>query len=376
MTVNKTTNLARVLQKYYLRQGKKIIFSNKMTLNQLALEMWEKLGYREIDASVISRVLKGERIFTLKQLQVLSNILSLNKQQRLELKKTIINDILQHKDIEFEEFISYDQKYLNKMPLTVRLLRDEGHPNLAINLSFLLEDILSEGCLNKETKTILGKVYNEKSRAYGLICQPNVILNHMSDLNNKAIFLGKEIHNQEILDMAYMNVGGANYVAKNWRFSSEFLENKYNIVGKANKLEFLRTLLLDYAYLNDFNSFKRIYKKTVKFLAANVNLQLDNLISLYEALARSLSIFGFIKEARKILDEARKLDSGPFYQSQLIRGMATTFYYEAKKGKKIDQDQLFDMSKEIFNHLYDPYKRHKQQIKNILKIFKINYVSH
>jgi len=37
-----------------------------MSLNQLAEEMWEKLDYSSVDSSVLSRVLKGERLFTSK----------------------------------------------------------------------------------------------------------------------------------------------------------------------------------------------------------------------------------------------------------------------------------------------------------------------
>ncbi len=77
MIVNKTTNLARLLQKYYQRQSNRIIFVNKMTLNQLALAMWERLGYQGVDASVLSRVINGERLLTPRQLEVFCEILKL-----------------------------------------------------------------------------------------------------------------------------------------------------------------------------------------------------------------------------------------------------------------------------------------------------------
>lgn len=58
------TDSAKLLKNYYKKEGSKIIFRNGMNLNQLAMEMWEKMGYGGVDASVLSRVLKGERLFS------------------------------------------------------------------------------------------------------------------------------------------------------------------------------------------------------------------------------------------------------------------------------------------------------------------------
>lgn len=172
--------------------------------------------------------------------------------------------------------------------------------------------------------------------------------------------------------MAYMNVGGAYYVAKNWRTSTDFLESKYKIVSKGTKLEFLRTLILNYAYQNDYENFKRIFKRSIELLDSANELGVDNIASLMEAVSRSLSIFGFIKEARQILMEAKTLNVKPFYQSQIIRGQVLSFYYGAKRGKKINRDYLVSFAKEAFQERYHPYKRHKQQIKNILKILRVS----
>lgn len=66
------------LKNYYFRKGNRILFSNGMTLNQLALCMWEKLGYREIDSSVLSKVINGNRHFSPKQLEVFADNLPVN----------------------------------------------------------------------------------------------------------------------------------------------------------------------------------------------------------------------------------------------------------------------------------------------------------
>jgi len=74
-------NLSKALQRYYSRDKKRVLFRNGQSLNQLALSMWERLGFKQIDASVLSRVLKGERLLTAPQLKVFCRLLGLSKNE-------------------------------------------------------------------------------------------------------------------------------------------------------------------------------------------------------------------------------------------------------------------------------------------------------
>lgn len=65
-----------------------------MNLSQLSLEMWEKLNYQGIDASVISRVLTGERLFTSEQLEIFCQINELPEKMKKILKKSLTLDLL------------------------------------------------------------------------------------------------------------------------------------------------------------------------------------------------------------------------------------------------------------------------------------------
>jgi hypothetical protein len=73
--------LSNALKEYYTREGKRVAFRNKQSLNQLALTMWEMLGCQQIDASVLSRVLKGERLFTPLQLKVFCTLLEVSDKE-------------------------------------------------------------------------------------------------------------------------------------------------------------------------------------------------------------------------------------------------------------------------------------------------------
>lgn len=58
------TYSAKLLKNYYEKENNKIVFRNGMNLNQLAMEMWDRMGYKGVDISALSRIMRGERNFT------------------------------------------------------------------------------------------------------------------------------------------------------------------------------------------------------------------------------------------------------------------------------------------------------------------------
>jgi len=87
-------HFSTALIEYYRRSGNKVVFKNGMSLNALAWEMWEKLGFREIDPSVISRVLKGDRLFTPRQFTTFAQIMKLPPKREKQLRLLLLNDYL------------------------------------------------------------------------------------------------------------------------------------------------------------------------------------------------------------------------------------------------------------------------------------------
>jgi len=87
-------NFSQTLIKHYRRLGNRVIFANGMTLNQLALEMWENLEGREIDSSVLSKVINGKRLFSFKQLRIFCDLLKLPQFERNHLFKSLSKDLL------------------------------------------------------------------------------------------------------------------------------------------------------------------------------------------------------------------------------------------------------------------------------------------
>lgn len=368
------SNLSRLLQNHFKRKGNKIIFKDKLSLSDLSLLMWDTLGYQGMDSSVLSRVIHSQRLFTYKQLEVFCEALSLSEREKIELEHALSQDILLRSNINTDIFrggnsiFDLARESYDHILSILRLLRKDGHPEEVISLSQIFESIIdSKSYLQSQDKKILGKIYNEKSRAFGETSYPQRVLSLMNGLNKRAIEFGEEVKDQEILDMAYMNVGGAYYVAKRWKDSSVFLESKFKKVNTHTKLEFMRTLLLDYAYQKDYSKFKYTLGRTIRIMNSYNSDNQAVLASIYEAIARSLSIFGFTNDARKILEEAEKLNLDPFYSSQILRGYIFAFYSEKRRDVKIDNDKLSAVVEVSRKTKFIPYKRHRSQIEKMIK---------
>jgi hypothetical protein len=87
------STLSEAIKRYYVREGNRITFRDSRSLNQLAFAMWEWLGCQQIDPSVLSRVLKGERLFTGSQLKAFCVLLSLSKNEEQNLFSCLHHDL-------------------------------------------------------------------------------------------------------------------------------------------------------------------------------------------------------------------------------------------------------------------------------------------
>lgn len=105
--------LSQKIKSYYYKKGNRLIFTNGMTLNKLAMEMWEKLNESEIDSSVISRVIKGDRLFSFRQLSVFCTLLKIRQRERNTLFECLNRDILANKGVHL------DRRFFNRFTKSV-----------------------------------------------------------------------------------------------------------------------------------------------------------------------------------------------------------------------------------------------------------------
>lgn len=87
-------NLQKALIPYHARKGWRIVFRNKYTLNELALEMWDTLGYKGIDSSALSRIINGKRLFNPKQLDAFCKALDITGKAKAKIIEALEADYL------------------------------------------------------------------------------------------------------------------------------------------------------------------------------------------------------------------------------------------------------------------------------------------
>lgn len=134
-----------------------MVFCNGMNLNELAWEMWEKLGFSGIDPSVISKTINGKRILTFRQLGVMCKVLSLNQRQRNLLFKSLAKDVLDR------EGISYDIQNSSALIIEKKLdgSKEFGFENEEVESEY--KKILSEVIPQESSLSLAGVYFSQKS---------------------------------------------------------------------------------------------------------------------------------------------------------------------------------------------------------------------
>lgn len=91
------SHLSKGLLRFYTKIDRRIFFRNSLTLHTLSLNLWQDLGFREIDESVLSRVLQGKRLFTPKQLDVFLKHMRANFDEAQFLSYCLLKDICERR---------------------------------------------------------------------------------------------------------------------------------------------------------------------------------------------------------------------------------------------------------------------------------------
>ena len=312
------TNLSRELRKYYTRKGNRILFSNKMTLNQLAWEVWERLGCEEVDPSVLSRVLGGSRILSPKQLRCFCQILNINGFKRSVLFQSLYEDVLLRTGMSSKFLCSRDEiviKLIEENYIKIQDAQEKGLPLLVIDWSQLLVDKIDE---------LLPYVYTieNQKRLLGLEGRLLVIIDQckiVSDEPDKVLFtidksarklreIGSYLGNKDFIGTSYLNLGNSYYDCEDYQKALEFFSKASALMsitfGNNISETPFRALALSSAYLKK----KKEYQYAKKVLINNLGrYPIDIKGYIMEALGRCEAMFGNRKESERLLSQSEDL---------------------------------------------------------------------
>lgn len=383
------TNLAKALQKYYKREGSRVIFNNGQSLNQLALNMWELLDYQQIDASVISRVLKGERLFTSPQLKTFCKILDLSKTEEDYLFSCLTIDVTAKKNILSDTFlvnssIGYEViKHL--LDSSFKMLYEGNTKELEkkSNLTATFIDTLQNSDKKsgkQELDELIALNLYLKGRVIDWLGLPQRVIKEVPVISNKLLQIAALHKNKAIYGYAHVLLANAYYLAAGYSYSKNkftFYLNaiKHGRIAIENlpdddneKLIALRTIAVSAIHLKDQETLMYVFKKAKEILYLQPHQNRLNALLLCATLGKGLALFHIsdpfsLKESAILYFKNDLTNAGVYEASDIKEDIDALIFLETQDKAHI----LGKIQKGIAIADKHNFVRHKQFFINRLK---------
>lgn len=384
------THLAKELSKYYTREGNRVVFSNGMSLNQLAVDMCGRINGGAIDPSVISRNLSGVRVMTSKQVDVLADVLCLNDDERICLQEALNEDI-QHKVQGLRSRYSlgldttasaYINMYSNELA-TIRLIIMRGDPQLGIRLAEGAANralALAHSALPDEQRRKLyelsGLLLFEQGRAYREILPYSRVLPCTKGITKRIMVIARESKQEELEGLADFSLGDACYIAGYHNEAIDYFTRSWHRIEDPDyRLWGLRGLMLSWAYLGQASRFMELEATAQDLIAQGQYSKLDYVCTLIEGMARgqgqlgSLTAFDTLVHAQKYYAELKaSKEKAPFRPIQFLRTKLELLLKLSPHGGNNLRESELDTIREAQEHGYTRHTHHmKELVTQLLK---------
>ncbi|MBI2051488.1 hypothetical protein HYT33_01870 [Candidatus Roizmanbacteria bacterium] len=289
--------------------------------------MWERLGYRGIDASVVSRVLNGVRLFTPRQLEVFCEVLALPEREKEKLEYALYLDQVKKYGVSLplSSQINYDildlfDSLLDKaLDYRLKGKNDDQESIANITHTYIQKSlhIVKKASLRKKLLEQLGTVLFLKGNALGATGLPNVIVDEAVKIVSQLITIAKQ--NKNPVYEAYGNIilAGAYYVAGNYSYSFRAkslygrsinqAQRAFQLLPDSNheKLFALRNIIACMIYLRDKQDFINLKKTALNQLPQTNPTHFLNGLNLFNIISEGVAIF-HLSDPLKIKELASK----------------------------------------------------------------------
>ncbi|MBI1982023.1 hypothetical protein HYU45_00085 [Candidatus Daviesbacteria bacterium] len=350
------TKLSKILKQYYQKVGNKTIFQGKFSLNQLALELWQRLGYRGIDSSSLSRIINGKRLFTVEQLGTFCMILSLMKRQKDELFLALEEDYLLRYGLKLYPSSSSLHDVIDLLTSQISKLnyaREHGFIQFVMDWADELSSqtrryIRKEWNILYKNKllSLLGEILFEKGYASGSILFPEANMSVVSPLIREQLTIAKEINSPKLASQAYIVQAFAYYALGRYSFGRKyrrFYKKSLEITNKALSAEksdiimliCWRYIALNSTYLSSVSLFQQAEKEIRKIIERHKNdYNFSYITWALDSVARGQSYFGNSKAINTIL-ESKSYEQKIKWRDPLRESATTRNELEVLKKLKI-----------------------------------------
>ncbi len=373
------SHLAKELQSYYKKDKNRLLFSNNLSLNQLAIEMWERLNYSEIDASVLSRVIHGERLFSPKQLEVFCEVVKTTEIQRDKLRNALWEDYyVKHGINQNRSFSPYFIETAEQHLEIARKAHLSGQPIFALEsieifLSKLNSIFIENNSLKYKPELIdlMTRLLFAKSNCYTVSVSSYEIIKYLKPIVCSLQRLARIVDNKETLGLSLLILSDAYYINNQFNQSILRARQSLNYLKDHNRrINVLRIMLLCAAYSVETHFFNKIVNETKQELEVGQDISLHTRAHLYEGLGRAKGLlkyqdaFNYLDMSTNYFSQMKKQEKNMyFHEIQIIRSRLETAQALGIKEKNY-MEKIGKKGLELATTY--GYKRHARKIKKIL----------
>jgi hypothetical protein len=313
------SNLSLALSSFYQKEKNRLVFKGGLNLSELALHMWADLDFQNIDASVLSRIISGERLPTPSQLDSLCRALGLSPQQKEYLFYCLSQDYWQRSHIAVpSSFLATDDllAILRQLASKTTPLLYQGKCQELLDqmgpVEAVYERIVSSHlsrAQHQQLAQIYGTALYAKGRAIGSMATADDATESALPLVQTLRSLGEAHQLQRLVGLSHILLADAYYVAGGYSSRAQQARNFHQAIKQASealplmadtdteKLFAIRTIMSSSMYVRDASAIRTFGRQAAELLpqqpqtnAVNA-LHLAGTVSKAKALTRQSSPF-------------------------------------------------------------------------------------
>ena len=284
-----------------------------MTLNRVALEMWERLGFSDMDVSTLSRVLKGERIFTIDQLEVFCELIKIRERKKEMLAGALGFDV--HKRYGFKidlidkargEMIDFIDDSLRHFSIVKRTAPFDTLKLWLDQLNFWTERriALEKGLRKKKLYNLRAEILMHYVWFFACITDDwDKSRLKVKILNKKIIETAEILKRTDLLEKSNVILHQYKYFKGDFSGVLKIIEgvNFDYMADREYEADLLRAAMVSYANVGYESAYRAVCRYAIKNKRFYTN---DLKAKLYQGMSRAEAIFKNYSLSRKLLDKS------------------------------------------------------------------------
>ncbi|HEX9990509.1 MAG TPA: hypothetical protein VGE45_18785 [Chloroflexia bacterium] len=332
--MNNSTKLAQALKAFYFKKGRKFVFRTGQNLSELALDMWEELGFKSFDQGTLSKVLNGKRLFTWSQFNAFCNQMGASGTERQQLRNVMAYDLYLLEGLDFDPAADVSLNLFEQDLTEVRKQRTRGsipfanyHAAIALQRMEEIASSVVSDTLRASIRRIHALIGFESEIINRVRLQPGAELMHRGiELFDELMYLADTGVDSKLAGLANYSNADLYHVLGWFDAAISWSDLTLQTLSTDNMdlpVQLRRARLVDKAHLGDIDGVEAEKLEIAKLIDTG-DLSNDQLFILHEGLTRAKLIVGdesaflSMEEARSNLRAAGD-EKQPIREFQRIR---------------------------------------------------------